>query len=47
MYIFHIKATGCILAELITKEPIFQGKTEGDQLFAIYKVLGSPSKEDL
>jgi serine/threonine protein kinase len=25
-----IWATGCILAELITREPIFQGKSEGD-----------------
>lgn len=40
-------AVGCILAELITKEPLFQGKTEGDQLFAIFRILGSPSKEDL
>lgn len=42
----HNPAVGCIIAELITKEPLFQGKTEGDQLFAIFKVLGSPSKED-
>lgn len=34
------------MAELITLEPIFQGKTEGDQLFAIFKVLGSPSNDD-
>lgn len=31
---------------MITLEPIFQGKSEGDQLFAIFKVLGSPSDED-
>eukprot|EP01017_Pseudomicrothorax_dubius_P025858 TRINITY_DN2837_c0_g1_i4.p1 TRINITY_DN2837_c0_g1~~TRINITY_DN2837_c0_g1_i4.p1 ORF type:complete len:218 (+),score=46.91 TRINITY_DN2837_c0_g1_i4:114-767(+) len=42
-----IWATGCILAELIMREPIFQGKSEGDQLFAIFKVLGSPKQEDL
>jgi len=41
-----IWATGCILAELITREPIFQGKSEGDQLFAIFKVLGSPTQEE-
>lgn len=23
-------AVGCIIAELITKDPLFQGKTEGD-----------------
>jgi glycogen synthase kinase 3 beta len=27
-------------------EPLFQGKTEGDQLFAIFKVLGSPGSEE-
>ncbi|EGR31693.1 protein kinase domain protein [Ichthyophthirius multifiliis] len=37
---------GCILGELATSIPIFQGKTEGDQLFAIFKILGSPSKEE-
>jgi len=38
-----IWATGCILAELIMREPLFQGKSEGDQLFAIFRTLGSPS----
>jgi serine/threonine protein kinase len=28
------------------RQPIFQGKSEGDQLFAIFKVLGSPSQEE-
>ncbi len=31
---------------MITREPIFQGKSEGDQLFAIFKVMGSPSQEE-
>lgn len=39
-------ATGCIIAELITRDPIFQGKSEGDQLFAIFNMIGSPSEED-
>jgi len=26
----NLIATGCILVELVTKEPIFQGKSEGD-----------------
>lgn len=34
------------MAELITLQPIFQGKSEGDQLFAILKTLGSPSESD-
>ena len=41
-----IWATGCILAELITRDPIFQGKSEGDQLFAIFNMIGSPSEQD-
>ena len=39
-------ATGCILAEMIQKEPIFQGKTEGDQLFSIFSILGSPTERE-
>jgi serine/threonine protein kinase len=35
------------LAELVTLEPLFQGKTENDQLFAIYSILGSPSAREL
>lgn len=31
---------------MIIKEPIFQGKTEGDQLFTIFGVLGSPSEKE-
>lgn len=31
---------------MIIKEPIFQGKTEGDQLFTIFGVLGSPSDKE-
>lgn len=41
-----IWSTGCMLSELITRQPPFEGKSEGDQLFAIFKVLGSPTKED-
>lgn len=33
------------MAELATREPIFQGKSEGDQLFAIFRTLGSPTAE--
>ena len=29
------------MAELLLLTPIFKGKNEGDQLFAIFKVLGS------
>ena len=42
-----MKALGCIFAELVTLQPLFQGQTDGDQLFAILDVLGSPNEEDL
>lgn len=40
-------ALGCILAELAVLEPLFQGQTDGDQLFAIFDVLGSPNDTEL
>ena len=36
-----IWAIGCIMAELALLEPLFVGKDEGDQLFAILKIMGS------
>lgn len=36
---------GCIFAELLTKEPILQGKNEVDQLSKIFGLLGTPSNE--
>lgn len=41
-----IWAAGCILAELFTLQPIFKGKTEGDQLFAIFKIMGSLTPDE-
>lgn len=41
-----IWSVGCIMAELATLDPIFVGKNEGDQLFAIMKVMGSFSLEE-
>ncbi|RZC56947.1 hypothetical protein C5167_015810 [Papaver somniferum] len=35
---------GCIMAELLSKEPLFNGKTEVDQLDKIFKTLGTPSE---
>lgn len=39
-------AVGCIIAELFTLKPIFKGETEGEQLFAIFKIWGSLSREE-
>ncbi|EPS43283.1 hypothetical protein H072_2753 [Dactylellina haptotyla CBS 200.50] len=37
---------GCIFAELITKEPLFQGKSEIDQLSKIFELMGVPTDEE-
>jgi len=36
---------GCIMAELITKKPLFQGDSEIDQLFRIFRILRTPTEE--
>ena len=36
---------GCILGELLTREPLFQGKNEVDQLSKIFDKLGTPTSE--
>eukprot|EP00923_Selenidium_pygospionis_P003375 GHVN01005365.1.p1 GENE.GHVN01005365.1~~GHVN01005365.1.p1 ORF type:complete len:545 (+),score=86.78 GHVN01005365.1:1532-3166(+) len=41
-----IWSTGCILAELLSGQPIFMGDCEVDTLFKIFKVLGTPTIED-
>src|ERR1700709_1418117 len=35
----------CIMLELFTKKPVFQGTDEIHQLDVIYKVLGTPTPE--
>ncbi|XP_058192687.1 cyclin-dependent kinase G-2-like [Rhododendron vialii] len=35
---------GCIMAELLSKAPLFNGKTEFDQLDKIFKILGTPNE---
>ncbi|OAY34368.1 cyclin-dependent kinase G-2 [Manihot esculenta] len=35
---------GCIMAELLSKEPLFNGKTELDQLDKILRILGTPNE---
>lgn len=36
---------GCIIAEMATKVPLFPGDSEIDQLFQIYRVLGTPNNQ--
>jgi serine/threonine protein kinase len=33
---------GCIFFEIVTGQPLFSGKSEVDQLFLIFKTLGTP-----
>ncbi|KAL5543966.1 hypothetical protein UlMin_007750 [Ulmus minor] len=37
-------SVGCIMAELVAKEPLFRGKTELDQLDKIFRILGKPNE---
>ncbi|EGR34080.1 hypothetical protein IMG5_024510 [Ichthyophthirius multifiliis] len=39
-------SVGCILFELITKIPLFQGQCEIEQIFKIFQVLGTPSENE-
>lgn len=36
---------GCIMAELLAKEPLFNGKSEIDQLDKIFRALGTPNEK--
>jgi len=38
-------SAGCIFAEMLTKKPIFPGDSEIDQLFKIFRQLGTPTEE--
>ncbi|XP_024634107.1 cyclin-dependent kinase G-2 isoform X1 [Medicago truncatula] len=35
---------GCIMAELLSKEPLFNGRNEFDQLNKIFRILGTPNE---
>ena len=35
-------STGCIFAEMAQKKALFMGDSEIDQIFKIFKVLGTP-----
>lgn len=41
-----IWSLGCIFGELLTKDPLFQGKNEVDQLSKIFTLLGPPTKDN-
>ncbi|KAL1297819.1 hypothetical protein AAFC00_006348 [Neodothiora populina] len=37
---------GCIFAEMATRKPLFPGDSEIDEIFKIFRVLGTPSEQD-
>jgi serine/threonine protein kinase len=39
-----IWSVGCIFVEMITKEPLFFGDSEIDQVFRIFRILGTPNE---
>lgn len=40
-------SAGCILAELMTLEPVFPGDSSIEQLIEIIKILGTPTQQQL
>lgn len=43
--VMDIWSVGCIFAELVTRRPLFPGDSEIDQLFRIFRLLGTPTEE--
>ncbi|KAI9726803.1 MAG: Cyclin-dependent kinase catalytic subunit [Chrysothrix sp. TS-e1954] len=37
---------GCIFAEMCTRKPLFPGDSEIDEIFKIFRVLGTPTEDD-
>ena len=40
-----IWSVACIIVEMINREPLFPGDSEIDQLFTIFRILGTPTEE--
>jgi serine/threonine protein kinase len=38
-------SVGCIFAELVTRKPLFPGDSEIDELFKIFRILGTPTEQ--
>lgn len=37
---------GCIFAEMATRKPLFPGDSEIDEIFKIFRILGTPTEAD-
>ncbi|ODQ61262.1 hypothetical protein WICANDRAFT_83446 [Wickerhamomyces anomalus NRRL Y-366-8] len=40
-----IWSIGCIFAEMVNRKPLFAGDSEIDQIFRIFRILGTPNEE--
>ena len=40
-------SVGCILFELYTQYPLFPGKSETDQIYTIFNIMGTPTQKEL
>lgn len=40
-----IWSVGTILAEMVTKRPLFPGDSEIDEIFKIFRIMGTPNEE--
>lgn len=38
-------SVGCIFAEMVTRKPLFPGDSEIDEIFKIFRVLGTPDED--
>lgn len=38
-------SVGCIFAEMITRKPLFPGDSEIDEIFKIFRILGTPNED--
>lgn len=39
-------SVGCIFAEMCTRKPLFPGDSEIDEIFKIFRILGTPTEVD-
>ncbi|TKX21129.1 cyclin-dependent kinase [Elsinoe australis] len=39
-------SAGCIFAEMATRKPLFPGDSEIDEIFKIFRILGTPDEQD-
>jgi len=44
-FVSDVFAAGCVMAELYLQHPLFPGTSEIDQIDKIFKVLGTPKKD--